>query len=635
MNSFSGILLNISFDYDYLPLLIIVAIAWFVPMVMSLLNLSKIPTVIVEIIVGYFIGQFFLASFSDGSLQILDFLALTGFIFLMFLSGLEIDVDQILASMPRRRITYARFLKNPLLVGIVFFLITLILSYSGALLLSGIVKLTNSWYFALVMVTTSVGIIFPVLKNRGEIGSRFGQMMILAAAVADIFSIVLFTITAFIISKGFKIELLYILALLFVFFIFYRIGIRLTKVKVYRKLSYQLSHAASQINIRGAILLILIFVVLAQFIGKEVILLGAFLGGLLLSIFLHKDRSLLIIKLDGMGFGFFIPIFFIMVGANFNPEALRELDDSLFVFLIFLTITLFAVKIIPSLLWARLFGFKRAISGGFLMASRLSLIIAASTIGLELGIISPGINACFIIMAVVTCFISPVIYNYLNPKSIFTGDKTVIVGGSSTGVLLARRLKMHSKSAIIVEENKKRYNELHSKGFKAFLGDGTDRSVYERLKLSPSNYVVVLTASNEKNVEICELLRHEFNHEKIISKSGNSIIEQTLRRLEVEILDATRVIATTIENLIIRPTTYHSLVETFENFTVEEITVTSKDIDGLQIKEIPFHKDGTLMLIRRGSSMYIPHGDTYLRIGDIINVFGTNAALIDIKAKLT
>ncbi len=634
MNSFSGILLNISFDYDYLPLLIIVAIAWFVPMIMSLLNLSKIPTVIVEIIVGYFIGQFFLASFSDGSLQILDFLALTGFIFLMFLSGLEIDVDQILASMPRRRITYARFLKNPLLVGIVFFLITLILSYSGALLLSGIVKLTNSWYFALVMVTTSVGIIFPVLKNRAEIGSRFGQMMILAAAVADIFSIVLFTITAFIISKGFKIELLYILALLFVFFIFYRIGIRLTKVKVYRKLSYQLSHAASQINIRGTILLILIFVVLAQFIGKEVILLGAFLGGLLLSIFLHKDRSLLIIKLDGMGFGFFIPIFFIMVGANFNPEALRELDDSLFVFLIFLTITLFAVKIIPSLLWSRLFGFKRAISGGFLMASRLSLIIAASTIGLELGIISPGINACFIIMAVVTCFISPIIYNYLNPKSIFTGDKTVIVGGSSTGVLLARRLKMHGKSAIIVEKNKKRYNELHLKGFQTFLGDGTDRSVFERLKLSPSNYVVVLTASNEKNVEICELLRREFNHEKIISKSGNSIIEQTLRRLEVEILDATRVIATTIENLIVRPTTYHSLVETFENFTVEEITVTSKHIDGLQIKEIPFHKDGTLMLIRRGSSMYIPHGDTYLRIGDIINVFGTNAALVDIKAKL-
>jgi Trk K+ transport system NAD-binding subunit len=220
------------------------------------------------------------------------------------------------------------------------------------------------------------------------------------------------------------------------------------------------------------------------------------------------------------------------------------------------------------------------------------------------------------------------------PKSIFTGDKTVIVGGSSTGVLLARRLKMHGKSAIIVEKNKKRYNELHLKGFQAFLGDGTDRLVFERLKLSPSNYIVVLTGSNEKNVKICELLRREFNHEKIISKSGNSIIEQTLRRLEVEILDATRVIATTIENLIVRPTIYHSLVETFENFTVEEITVTSKDIDGLQIKEIPFHKDGTLMLIRRGSNMYIPHGDTYLRIGDIINVFGTNAALVDIKAKL-
>ena len=635
MNHILGVLLNISFDYDYFPILIIVAIAWLVPMLMSLLKLSKIPTVIVEMIVGYFVGRYLLNSISPVSLDILGFLALTGFVFLMFLSGLEIDVDQIAASMPRRKITYARFLKNPLLVGIVIFLITLILSYFGAVFLSGIVEINNTWYFALIMVTTSVGIIFPVLKNRGEIGSRFGQMMILAAAVADILSIVLFTITAFVISKGFKIELLFILALLIIFFIFYRIGLRLTKIPMYRKLSYQLSHAASQINIRGTILLILIFVVFAQYIGKEVILLGAFLGGLLLSIFLHKDRSLLIIKLDGMGFGFFIPVFFIMVGANFNPEALSELDDSLFVFLGLLLITLFAVKIIPSLLWSRLFGIKKAISGGFLIASRLSLVIAASAIGLDMGIITPGMNACFIIMAVVTCFVSPVVYNYLNPKSVFTGDKTVIVGGSSTGVLLARRLKMHGKSAIIVEKIKKINNELHSKGFKTFLGDGADKSAFEHIKLLSSNYVVVLTGSDEKNLKICELLRCELNHEKIISKSGNSIIDQTLRRLEVEILDATRVIATTIENLIVRPTTYHALVETFENFSVEEVKVTSKAIDGLQIKEIPFHKDGTLMLIKRGSNMYIPHGDTYLKIGDIINVFGSDSALIDIRAKLT
>ncbi|MCD4746878.1 MAG: monovalent cation:proton antiporter family protein [Bacteroidales bacterium] len=628
-------LLNISFDFEYFPLLIVVALAWLVPMVMSLFRFNKIPTVIIEIVAGYFIGRYLLNSFSAESFKMLEFLALTGFIFLMFLSGLEINVDQIIASMPKKKITYSRFLKNPLLVGLAIFIITLVLSYIGAIFLSSLVDIKNKWYFALIMVTTSVGIILPILKNRGEINSRYGQMLILAAAIADILSITLFTFTAFILINGFKIELLLILALFITFYVFYYIGIRYNNITIFKKLTFQLSHAASQISIRGTLLLILIFVVLAQYIGEEVILLGAFLGGLLLSVFLHKERSLLIIKLDGMGFGFFIPIFFIMVGAKFNPADLKEFDNSLFIFLGLLLITLFAVKVIPSFLWSRLFGYKKAISGGFLMSSRLSLIIAASAIGLEMEVISPGINACFLIMAVITCLISPVIYNYLNPGNILTGNKIIIIGGSSTGVLLARRLKMHGKAAVIVEKNKDRFKEMHSKGLNAFLGNGTDVSIYNQLNLKPLNYVIVSTNSDKENIKICELLRKEFNHEKIISKSDNSYIEQTLKRLNVEILDVTRVIATTIENLILRPTTYHALVETFENFSVEEITITKREIDGLQVKEIPFHEDGTLILVKRGNSMFIPHGETYFKLGDVINVFGTDSALEDIKSKLS
>jgi Trk K+ transport system NAD-binding subunit len=142
---------------------------------------------------------------------------------------------------------------------------------------------------------------------------------------------------------------------------------------------------------------------------------------------------------------------------------------------------------------------------------------------------------------------------------------------------------------------------------------------------------VVMTASDEKNIAICKLLRNEMSHEKIITKANKVGIQKVLNRLEVEIFDATRVVATTIENLIVRPTTYHTLVDSFENFLVEEINITNADVDGKQIKELPFHKDGTLMMIRRGINMYIPHGDTYLRQGDIINVFGTPTALDNIK----
>ena len=625
-------LLNISFDFEYLPLLIVVAIAWFVPMLLSVLRLQRIPAVIVEIVVGFLIGRYLLMNVGSGSMEILEFLALTGFIFLMFLSGLEIDTDQILASFPRRKLSIPRFLKNPLLVGLVFFILTLGLSYGGAATLSTLVDIPNIWYFSLIMVTTSVGIIFPVLKSRGETLGHFGQMLIMAAAVADILSILLFTFTAFIISKGFQPELLLVFALFLLVYVFYVLGRRL-EATIFRRITFQLAHAASQISVRGTLLLILVFVVMAQLLGEEVILLGAFLSGLLLSFFLHKGRSLLMIKLDGMGFGFFIPVFFIMVGVKFNPSHLMEFDNTLVPFLVLLLILLYLVKVIPAFLWIRLFGRRRALAGGFLMSSRLSLIIAAATIGLGLGAITEGINASFVLMAVITCLVSPMLYNSLNPLDKRKGRKVVIVGGSSTGVLLARRLKVHGRNSIIIEHDDHRYHEIKLKGMASILGEGRDVETFNKLGLQASDYVVVHTGNEDENIRVCEMLRKEFRHEKLISRSNHAAVEQSLKRLNVEILDVRRTLAATIENLILRPGTYHTLVDTFENYVVEEIPITNKLTDGVHVKDFHFHNDSTLILIQRGTDNFIPHGESLLRRGDVLIVFGTDAALEDTRVR--
>ncbi len=627
-------LINISFHFDYYPLLIVVAIAWLTPILLTLLKLKKIPVVIIEILLGYLAGKYVFGNLSEESFLTLDFLALTGFIFLMFLGGLEIDMDQILASLPRRRLTASRFLKNPLLVGTTQFVLAIVLSYGATMLLAQMVHIPNIWYFSLIMVTTSVAIVLPVLKDRGEISSRFGQMIIIAAAVADILSIILFTFTAFIVKNGFHLKLLYILALFILFFLLYNLMNRVKNVPVFKKLSYQLSQAASQIRVRGAILVIMIFVVISQYIGKEVVLLGAFLSGLALSTLLHRERSLMLVKLDGIGFGFFIPFFFVMVGVTFDPAALQEFDQSLTGFLILLLISLFAIKVIPGFLWQRLFGFKRALSGGFLMSSRLSLIIAASAIGLGLGVITPGINASIIIMAVVTCFVSPVLYNWLSPAKLTEGHKVMIIGGSSTAVLLARRLHVHGKKAIIIEQNEQRYKEIKDKGIRVILGNGLDEKLFRKYKLRPDDYVVIETGDDEKNLKISKMLRNEFQHEKIISRITRFSLKQKYEQQGAETLDVTQILATAIENLIIRPTTYHALVESFENFSVEEIKITNKEIDGLQVKEVPFHKDAILMMMKRGGSFFIPHGETYFRVGDILHVFGTDTALEDIRQKV-
>jgi Kef-type K+ transport system membrane component KefB/Trk K+ transport system NAD-binding subunit len=628
-------LLSISLNFDYFPLLVVVGLAWIIPMALSVLRIKKIPSVVVEIFLGYFAGRYLLVNISPESINILEFLGLTGFIFLMFLIGLEIDMDQVIYSIPRKRINYSRFIINPLVIAVIFFCLTIILSYVAALGLSRIVDVKNNWYFALIMITTSVSIILPVLKNRGEATGAYGQMLIISAAVADILSIILFTFTAYIIKNGFRIEIMLILFLFVFFYLLYMLGNRFRNWSVLKKITFQLSHAASQLSIRGSMLLLLIFVVISQYISPEVVLLGAFLSGILLSLFLHKERSLLLVKLDGMGYGFFIPVFFIMVGVKFDPSALKEYEYTLIPFLFILLLAMLIIKVIPSFLFIKQFGYRRALSGGFLLSSRLSLIIAASAIGLELGVISPGINSSFIIMGVATCFFGPVLYNSINLQDRQPPERTIIIGGSSKGVLLARRLNIHGKASVIVEIDENRYKDLKSKGLKACFSDGLDPTTYERLKMTDSSYVVVETGSDELNIRICEMLRKVYNHERIISMANGWKIEQQLKKLDVNTIDVRRVMATTIETLIVRPTTYHTLVETFENFRVEEISVLNPELDGSRVKEIPFHKDAILIMVKRGNALYIPHGETYLKTGDVLSIFGTDSALENTREKLS
>ncbi|MBE0666369.1 MAG: TrkA family potassium uptake protein [Bacteroidales bacterium] len=195
-------------------------------------------------------------------------------------------------------------------------------------------------------------------------------------------------------------------------------------------------------------------------------------------------------------------------------------------------------------------------------------------------------------------------------------------------------MNIHGKASVIVEVNHERFKDLQSKGMKVCLADGLDPEIYGKLKMTPSSYVVVETGSDESNIRICEMLRKELNHEKIIAMADGLAIEQKLKKLDVNAIDVRRVMATTIETLIVRPTTYNTLIETFENFRVEEIPVTNPEIDGNRIKEIPFHKDAILIMIKRGNTLFIPHGETYLKTGDIMSIFGTGSALESTREKL-
>jgi Trk K+ transport system NAD-binding subunit len=143
--------------------------------------------------------------------------------------------------------------------------------------------------------------------------------------------------------------------------------------------------------------------------------------------------------------------------------------------------------------------------------------------------------------------------------------------------------------------------------------------------------VVVITGSEGNDLAVCEMLREEMHHERIIAIPGNARLEDRMIGLGVQIVDARRVVASTIENLILRPEAYHSLVETFENFVVEDITIIRESVEGKRVMDIPLHKDAMIMLVARGEEKFVPHGNTYLRMGDILTLFGTGSAIEEIR----
>lgn len=619
------------FDFDFWPLFLVLALAWLVPILTRQISVIRIPSVVVEILSGFIIGDHVLGILPEA--EYLDFLSLSGFIFLMFLSGLEVDVNQVYASLPKRRITPGTLLTNPLLSGLAIYTGTLALGYASAWLLAFYIPIQNLWYFTLIISTSSVGIILPVLKERGEVNQRYGQLIVLAAAIADILSILLFTLTSSYLKKGLQFEILLILSLLLAFVIAYYAGRSLVKQRFFKRVLHQLSHASSQIKVRGTIVLILLFVILSQWIDAEIIL-GAFLAGLLMSFFSRKERSSLLMKLDAMGYGFFIPVFFIMVGAGIDLDAFLAFDQS-FLFMGGLVLVLYAIKVIPVWgIWGRLMDFSSSSAAGLLLASRLSLIIAAAQIGLELGVITEATNTAFVIMAVLTCTLSPVFYNQLQPTQTYRSEKTVIVGGGGTGVLLAESLQMHSKPYVIIEQHEQKVKDLSANGLMAVHGNGSDTSVYEAINLQPVNPVVILTESDLKNRQIATILKNDLGHQNLIAVANRKQNIQQLRANGIQAVDIPNTLATAVENRLFMPQTYYSIFDSFSTYGIREVLVQNANVEGKRIDDLDFPDEGFMMMIKKSTGIHVPHPAEVLENGDVAVIFGSEQALQVLEDRL-
>jgi Kef-type K+ transport system membrane component KefB len=369
-------------DVSFTNLLIVTAVAAAVPLALGWAPRLRVPSVVLEIVAGIVLGPSVLGWVHvDLPVRIL---ALAGLAFLLLLAGLEIDV---------------RGLRGRLLgLAAAGYGVSAALAVLAGLGFRGLGWTPSPLFLAVALTATSLGLVVPVLKDAGRIADPVGQTTIAAASVADFTAIVLLTLlfstsgggagTTAVFLGAFGV-LVAVLALALG-----RVGrsMRLGEVLV------RLQDTTAEIRVRLVVVLLVAFVALAERLGLETIL-GAFLAGAVVGM-VDRDSAThprFRAKLDAIGYGFLIPVFFVSSGVQLDLRGLLEHPSALVRVPVFLA-ALLVVRGVPAVLFVRSLGRRGAAAAGLLQATSLPFLVTVAQIGTVTGRLS-GVNAAALVCA--------------------------------------------------------------------------------------------------------------------------------------------------------------------------------------------------------------------------------------------
>ncbi len=374
-------------------LLIVVAVAFAAPFLLGLAPGLRIPAVVLEIVAGIAIGP---SGFGwvevDDTIEVI---ATIGLGFLLFLGGLEVDFGRLRG--PVLNVTLRGYAVS---LGIA-------VALSLGLGVAGLVE--TPLLVAIALGSTSLGVLIPVLKDTGRVESSLGQLVIAGGSIADFAAIILLSL--FFAGEGGPGATLVLIGALF--------GLALAVFAVVRGAQrsvriradlLRLQDTTAQIRVRGALVLLVGFAAAAQQLGLEVIL-GTFAAGAILSL-ADPDRAMshpdFRRKLEAVGFGVFIPVFFVTSGVRFDLGALTGSASALAMVPLFLA-ALIVVRGLPALLYRRLLDRRETVVAGLMQATSLPFLVAATAIGRELGLIGAGEAAALVGAGLLSVLIFPAV----------------------------------------------------------------------------------------------------------------------------------------------------------------------------------------------------------------------------------
>jgi Kef-type K+ transport system membrane component KefB len=349
-------------------LLVVVLVAALAPMIVAALPGPRVPQVVVLILAGVLIGPQVLGLADTTGIKLLSNVGL-GFLFL--LAGYELDPRLLRERAGKLAISGWAF--------------SAVIAVGAVAALGSIGFVRDFVPIGLALTTTALGTLLPILHDNDMLSGTFGRYVLAAGAVGELFPIV--AISLFLTRRGEFVAIASILAV-GVLAILLTLLPRLIGDTRLRAIFRQGRRATSQTTLRWSIVLLLLLLVAAGRFGLDVVL-GAMLAGIVLRSWTHQidvDVTPLEGKLDAVGYGFFIPVFFVASGMALDVRSIAHNPLRLLVFFVLLLV----VRGLPSLLvYRRALPLRQRAEMTFITATTMPLLIALAAIGLSDGCHDP------------------------------------------------------------------------------------------------------------------------------------------------------------------------------------------------------------------------------------------------------
>jgi len=379
-------------EVEFVNLFAVAAIAVAAPLLLAFLPPAlRVPAVVLEIVAGIVVGPSVLG-WVDADLPV-QIVALLGLAFLLFLAGLEIDVHRLRGTVLR--------------LALLGFLLSLAVGLLAGAGFDAAGWVTSPLLLAVTLSATSLGLVVPVLKDAGKADGTLGQTVIAACSVADFAAVLLLSLLFSTAegSTGSRVVLL----------VMFAATVAVTAVAVSlaarsRKLGetlVRLQDTTAEIRVRAAVVLLVAFVAMAEAFGLESIL-GAFLAGAVVGL-LDRDSSShprFRVKLDAIGYGFLIPVFFVASGLRLDLAGLVDDPAALARVPLFL-VALLAARGLPALLYGRLVDRRSVAAAALLQATSLPFVVTATQIGVLTGLMSPVTAAGLVCAGLLSVLLFP------------------------------------------------------------------------------------------------------------------------------------------------------------------------------------------------------------------------------------